>query len=98
MNHNVSVIVDRARTNNQAPVREPVASEADGKVLLGQLETTLTAKGFGDFEDIKKDDHNHFCLKSRKGRRLVAGKFFVHVTMRLFVTNNGTFNVFVQIQ
>lgn len=96
--HNIELLVQKAREANSKPIPEKVVSEKDGKLLIQAMETYLEEKGFYPFDDIEADANNHFCLKSRKSFRLVGGKHKVYISLRLFKQNDGSMRVFVQVQ
>ncbi len=95
--HNISSIISHAKALNGSVHKEPVSSRADGLQLAQNIESTLIQQGF-TFADIEKDKHNTYCHSSRQGKKLIMGKYYVHVSIRLFQTNSQSFNVTVQVQ
>lgn len=98
MKHNVELLVTKARQANAKPVPEKVDSERDGKALITELESHCNAIGFEEFSDIEADDNNRFCKQSRHAYRLVGGRHKVWISLRLFITNDGQYRVWIQVQ
>lgn len=98
LQHNIELLVTKARQSNAQPIPERVHSEREGKLLISQIETHLEGIGFYPFDDIEADNNNNFCIRSRHSFRLIGGRHKVWASIRLHTTRNGVLHVSLQIQ